>query len=253
MSSWITPGEAAAALAAGDGAGVRVAVLDSGIEIGHPDFAGRALTEDVVIDLEHPDRFVPGGGQDAYGHGTAIAGIIWAAAPRAEIGSFRVLGPKLSARSALVALAASKAIEQGYHILNCSFACGIPGHLPLYKTWIDEASLAGAHIVAASACHDRERPEWPAHFPTVFGADCARGKLDGLRKFPGRIVEFTAPGEEIRVPWRDGTHRIMTGCSFAAAHLSGVLARMLSAHPVSDPLLAKAAFRRAIEPVDGSG
>jgi subtilisin family serine protease len=148
MSAWISPAQAAEAMERGDGRGVRVAVLDSGIETSHPYFSGRHLHDDLVSEAN--GNFQPGSGEDLYGHGTAVAGIIWKLAPKAEIGSFRVLGSSLSARTAQVSVAARRCIALGYQVLNCSFGCGISGHLPLYKEWVDSALLSGIHVVAAS-------------------------------------------------------------------------------------------------------
>ena len=240
MSAWISPAEAMQALEQGDGRGIRIAVLDSGIEASHPHFSGRRLDDDVISDSN--GHLCAGKGDDIYGHGTAVAGIIWRLAPEAQIGSFRVLGSSLSARTAQVSLAARRSIALGYHILNCSFGCGISGHLPLYKEWADYALLSGVHVVAASG--SPEVPEWPAHLSSVLGVDCALSNEGGLRYLPGRLVEFAAPAAEVRVPWKQGGHRVMTGSSFAAAWLSGMLARLLSVHPDVDPLLAKSLLRR---------
>jgi len=240
MSVWISPSQAAEAMERGDGQGVRIAVLDSGVEISHPDFFGQQLYHDLLPDTAGGMR--EGNGEDMYGHGTAVSGIIWRLAPRAEIGSFRVLGSSLSARTAQVSVAARRSIALGYNILNCSFGCGISGHLPIYKEWADSALLAGIHVVAASG--SPETSEWPAYLSSVLGVDCALSNDAGLRCLPGRMVEFAAPAAEVRVPWKDGGHRVMTGSSFAAAWVSGILARLLSVYPKIDPILAKSLLRR---------
>lgn len=240
MSVWISPEQAADAMKRGDGRRVRIAVLDSGIESSHPNFSGRRLHDDLVSEANGHIR--EGNGEDLYGHGTAIAGIIWRLAPKAEIGSFRVLGSSLSARTAQVSVAARRCLSLGYQVLNCSFGCGISGHLPLYKEWVDHALLSGVHVVAASG--SPEVSEWPAHLSSVLGVDCALSNEGGLRYLPGRIVEFAAPAAEVRVPWKHGGHRVMTGSSFAAAWLSGMLARLLSVYPEIDPFLAKSLLRR---------
>jgi subtilisin family serine protease len=240
MSVWIGPAQAAEAMKRGDGRGVRIAVLDSGVEVAHPDFSGQRLHDDLVPDAN--GGMQKGNGEDMYGHGTAVSGIIWRLAPKAEIGSFRVLGSSLSARTAQVSIAARKSIALGYKILNCSFGCGISGHLPIYKEWVDNALLSGVHVVAASG--SPETSEWPAYLASVLGVDCALSNDGGLRYLPGRMVEFAAPAAEVRVPWKNGGHRVMTGSSFAAAWLSGMLARLLSVYPEIDPFLAKTLLRR---------
>jgi len=189
------------------------------------------------------ERWVCGEGKDVYGHGTALASIIWKLAPAAEIGSFRVLGPYLSARSVLVARAAERALELGYEVINCSFTCGLPGHLPLYKSWADRAARLGVSVVAASGSHEEQRPEWPAHLGTVLGVDCGPGPDSGLGRREGSPVEFLAPGAEVDVAWNQGGRRLMTGSSFAAAHLSGLVARILSRCEVRDAHLVKAICR----------
>ncbi len=226
------------AIARGDGSGVHIAVLDSGIEIGHPEFGGRKLRCDRVFEEISSN----GIGEDLYGHGTAVASIIWDLAPNAEIGSFRVLGPNLKSRTSLVSAAASDAIQRGFHILNCSFSCSIPGHVGIFKSWIDEAWKAGVHVVGASGSH--HEPEWPAHFTSVLGVDATREISPHLiHPLQGGMIEFAVPGSDCRVAWKEGGHRVMSGSSFAAAHLTGLLARLLSVYPKLDPQEAKAALR----------
>ena len=111
MSAWISPAQATQAIEKGDGHGVRIAVLDSGIETSHPHFSGRRLNDDIVSDENGNLR--QGKGEDIYGHGPVVAGIIWSLAPNAEIGSFRVLGSSLSARTAQVSVAARRSIALG--------------------------------------------------------------------------------------------------------------------------------------------
>lgn len=240
MSDWLTLAQVKGALESGDGDGIRIAVLDSGIEIDHPYLQPRALVDDIAVDAQEP-RFAMGGG-DLYGHGTAVAGIIWDWAPRAEIGSFRVLGKDLRSRSALVALAATEAIARKYDILNCSFGCVISGHMALYKEWVDRAYLAGVHVVAASCSH--KSTEWPAHFASVLGIDCCEDLSNAtLYHRKNHIVEFAAPAREQRVAWNNGEYRTMMGSSFAAAYLCGLVARILSVHPMRDPFAVKAQLR----------
>ncbi|MCK9588832.1 MAG: S8 family serine peptidase [Terrimicrobiaceae bacterium] len=243
MSGWSSPERAVAAMAAGTGAGVRVAVLDSGIEISHPEFAGKTLRDDCAVAEDGTLSALGGEGADAYGHGTAVAGMIWKTAPAAEIGSFRVLSAKLSARTAAVALAAERAIGLGYHILNCSFACGFAAHLPIYKQWLDRAYLAGVHVVAAS--DSTLQPEWPAHFPHVIGVSSAgRGEPGALLQGGPGLIEFSSPTENSLLPWKGGGCRTLTGSSFAAARVSGLVARILSAEASPDALQMKALLRQ---------
>src|SRR5262245_55714982 len=102
-SVWPTLDEAREFLAKGRGTGIRIAVLDSGVESSHPRLGGKPLVDDVAL-VERDAQIVtiPGQGRDVFGHGTAIAGILRELAPEAEIGSFRVLGEQLRSRSLLI-------------------------------------------------------------------------------------------------------------------------------------------------------
>ena len=87
----------------GRGRGIRVAVLDSGIELNHPVLSGLTMADDIaVVDDGLHLRVVPGEGRDVYGHGTAVAGIIHQLAPEATLGSFRVLGQQLRSRTLVI-------------------------------------------------------------------------------------------------------------------------------------------------------
>ena len=198
-------------------------------------------------------KIVSSEGRDLYGHGTAIAGIIHQLAPEAEIGSFRVLGEQLRSRTAIIREGVREALERGFHILNCSFGCSREDQVLLYKEWIDEAYLQGRHIVAASNNIDSSRREWPGHFPTVITVSFIRSDdYQALFYRPGRLVEFAARGQEIEVAWPSGGgasgRKKVTGSSFAAPHVAGLLARLLSGCPTLSPLQAKALLQQVAAP-----
>jgi subtilisin len=211
---------------------------------------GLELADDLaVVEDGLKLKTIAGGGVDLYGHGTAVAGILRQTAPEAEIGSFRVLGESLAARTAIIVEGARLAIERGYHILNCSLGCSIPEHVLKYKSWVDEAYLQGIHVVAACNNHDFARPEWPGFFTSVLTVNMARTEDDGDLFFkPGHLVEFAARGVDVEVSWRDGLMKKVTGSSFAAPRVAGMLACLLSEFPAISPLPAKALFRRLAQP-----
>jgi subtilisin family serine protease len=237
-------------LRSGKGTSIKIAVLDSGIERSHPLLQGLTLADDVAI-IEQGQQIatVAGDGRDVYGHGTAIAGIIRQLAPEAEIGSFRVLGEHLRARTLIIREAARQAMERGYHILNCSFGCGRDDQVLLYKDWIDEAYNLGRHIVASCNNENFLKREWPGHFPsvtTVSFIHCADAEHFYCRL--GQLVEFAARGQDIEVAWTGGGRKKVTGSSFAAPHISALLARLLSAWPTLTPLQAKSLLHTLAAP-----
>ena len=84
--------EARQTLTSGTGKGVRIAALDSGIEVNHPGLVGRELADNLhVVDSGIWVEMKSWDGTDIFGHGTAIAGVIRRIAPDAGIGSIRVL------------------------------------------------------------------------------------------------------------------------------------------------------------------
>ena len=251
MTPWISPEEAQAAMRNGTGKGVKVAIIDSGVENGHTGLAGLHLVDDIaIVPQENSLQICPGGAWDIYGHGTAIAGIIHSLAPDAEIGSFRVLGPKLRSRTQVICEGVRQALDRGYQILSCSLGCeGSSKFLLGYKVWIDEAYLEGAHVVSACAQEGLTKREWPSHFSSVISVDMARtDRGDVLFYRPGSLVEFAARGEDVDLLWNNGNRVKASGSSYAAPVASAILARLISIYPRLSPLAAKELLRLTAEP-----
>ncbi len=223
---------AAEAISTGTGRGVRVAVLDSGIDTSHPAMNGVQLSDDITFQWEGQMlRSIPGGG-DSMGHGTGVAHVIRHIAPDVELGSFRVLNADMKSRTTVVWEAAKMAMQRGYHILNCSFGCAADSRFVMpYKEWIDEAYLRGVHVVAACNNDDVQSREWPGWFTSVITVNLAKMEEDRWARRQHSLVDFAAHGFEVNVPWRDGGWRVVTGSSFAAPRVTGWLARLLSIFP----------------------
>jgi hypothetical protein len=251
-SSWVSPDTAAAALRHGTGHGVRIAILDSGVEWSHPALAGARCGDDIVLRQEN-GRLVsePGTGEDVFGHGTAVAGILHALAPGAELGSFRVLDHSNQARSEIICEGARLALDRGYHILNCSFGARLRNQVLMFKDWTDRAYLQHRHVIAACNNDDFRRPEWPGDFTSVITVNMhANVPADALyRHHPGALVEFAALGVAVHLPWKNGQFLTNTGSSFAAPRVSALLARLLSEHPGLYPWEAKSLMLRAASPL----
>jgi subtilisin family serine protease len=254
MSAGNRWGDFSEAVHCGDGRGVRVAVLDSGIERLHPAFVGADFADDLCFtrsgDGEAP---TDAGGIDFFGHGTAVASVLFQTAPGVTIGSFRVLGGEAYGRDEIIRRAALEAIARGYHIIHCSFgASGSPFTVMSFKSWIDAAYLAGVHIVAACNNGGASVRVWPAHFSSVVAVDSSDGVSSGrLQRRAGSLVEFVAPGGvRMRLPWKDGGMRNIAGTSFSAPVASGIMARVLSVHPGIHPDQMKMTLREIAEPAE---
>jgi subtilisin len=250
MKQWLDPIRAAEAIRCGRGQGVKIAILDSGVETSHPALVGTQFIDDLVIVEEGRQLSLqPNGGVDGIGHGTAVAGIIHAGAPEAQLGSFRVLNSASRSRTAIILEGAHAAIERGYQIINCSFGSGVKEHWDKFKFWVDEAYLRGVHVVAACNNEDVARVEWPAHFTSVIAVNMARNASStDLFHRAGSLVEFAARGVDVEVPWTGGGVKTMTGSSFAVPHVTAMLARLLSEAPGLAPLQAKVLLQALARP-----
>lgn len=252
--TWISLKRARSAIASGTGKGVRIAVLDSGIEASHPDLHGLKLVDDLAFTSDGNTVHIhPGEGKDVNGHGTGIAGIIHALAPEAEIGSFRVLRMglfDLTSKRDIIQRAAFDAIDRGYQILNCSFGCrGEKEFIMEFKDWVDEAYVKGIHVTSACSNRDYTEREWPAYFPTVVTVDRASiDQVDQIFYRPGNLVEFVAKGQYADLLFLDGKKRNGFGTSFAAPVATALLARLISVHRGLSPLAAKELLRLVAEP-----
>jgi len=196
------------------GRGVRVAVVDSGVEEGHPDLAGQvALNANFVDDRPPP----------AESHGTAVAGIIAARAdngigiagiaPDARLLALRACWQAANAQTLCTSLGLAKAlyaaIQQGADIINMSL--GGPDDR-LLALLLDQAQARGATVVAALPSSGGP---FPANHPGVFVVGSGPPLPEGAFIAPGRDVPSTAPG---------GGWALVSGSSFAAAHAAGLLA-----------------------------
>jgi subtilisin family serine protease len=254
VKSWISLEEARSAITSGKGKGVRIAVLDSGIEASHPGLHGLKLADDLSFVSDGDTvRVDAGAGVDINGHGTGIAGIIRALAPEARIASFRVLRMglfDLTSKRDIIQRAAFEAIDRRYQILNCSFGCrGEKEFIMEFKDWVDEAYVKGVHVISACSNRDFTEREWPAYFPTVVTVDkMSIGQDDRFFYRPGNLVEFVAKGQYSDLLWLDGQKKSGFGTSFAAPVATALLARLISVYPGLSPLAAKGLLRLVAEP-----
>ncbi|MGA2080365.1 MAG: S8 family serine peptidase [Holophaga sp.] len=220
---------------------VRVLLLDSGVEAAHPDLRPWVVE---TLGLEGGAgawRVAPEAPVDSFGHGTAIAGIILSRAPAVRLTSLRILGQDLRAGTERVRFALDWGLEQGFHIVNCSFGSAARQDLGEFKRLVDRAFCANTWIVAASSNLDPGLEEYPGAFPTVFTVTSADlDDPEALVRRPGELTEFAAHGANVRVAWKDGEHRILTGSSFAAPRLTALLARLRAERPGWNACEAKA-------------
>lgn len=221
------------------GAGVRVAIIDSGVEGDHPAVAGR-LVESLAVELtDDGPELVPDDAIDLFGHGTACAGIIVGLAPEVEVHSVRVLGPDLKGKGAAFAAALEWAIEHGIDVVNLSLSSKSESLFGLFHELADDAYFR--NVVLVSAANNAPGNSFPSLFSSVISV-AAHAEPDPMRLYynPDPPVEFGAWGVDVPVAWKDGGQIVAIGNSFAAPHVAGLVALILSKHPGLTPFEVKA-------------
>ena len=210
------------------GKGVRVAIIDSGVAIDHPDLRGQITLARNFVD----DR-----GNVPEAHGTAVAGIIAARegngigivgiAPQARLLALRACwqdGPAAAACSSFtLARALQFAIDARPQVLNLSLS-GPQDRL--LARLLDVALARGINVVGAVDMQARDGG-FPASHPGVLAVEDMSGdsmKSDGREYMPLPFVVIWAPGEGIPTTLPDGGWGLVSGTSFATAQVSGLVA-----------------------------
>ncbi|MCF6473774.1 serine protease [Nonomuraea sp. MG754425] len=209
------------------GSGVRVCLIDSGVDAHHPRFTSPISTYTVTGDgLD----VVPDEAGDQAGHGTACAGVIRAMAPGCELTSVRVLGGGLHGRGEVLLAALEWAIEQRFPLINLSLSTRRAEHKESLHDLVDRAFFAGVTIVASA--HNRPVRSYPWHFASVISVGSHHSTLaEHIECNPEPPAEFFARGVQVEVPLPGGGTARQTGNSFATPHVTGLCARVLQRHP----------------------
>jgi subtilisin family serine protease len=217
------------------GQGIRVAVLDTGIDATHPDLAS-------AIDGTRDFTNSPIGTNDAQGHGTHTAGIIAArknnlgvvgVAPECRLLIGKVLGDDGSGLGSWVAAGIDWAIEQGADVISLSL--GSPSPDPTILAAIQRAAAKGKFIIAAAGndggTSGVDRVNFPGRWKETL-AVAAFDRTGHLAPFSsqGPEVAIAAPGVEITstFPLALGSYAKLSGTSMATPFVSGVVALLLS-------------------------
>ncbi len=216
------------------GSGVKVAVIDTGVDLNHPTFQGHLAPssqwKDYVDGDTNPQEDSSGNGK-AYGHGTAVAGVILQVAPRVTILPIRVLKKDGDGNTSDIVSAISYAVGQGAQIINLSL--GTDGWDQSLYTICSWANAQGVRIVASAGNNgQKDNLTSPGMF-TWYGGTYMKtigvgsvNTSDALSSFSafGDALFSTAPGESIFSAYPSNQAVSATGTSFAAPLYSGAIA-----------------------------
>jgi subtilisin family serine protease len=226
------------------GRGVRVAAIDTGVDVAHPDLVGRVSMQ---------KNFVDESATPAEAHGTAVAGIIGARADAHE-GTFGIapgavllalracweLEGERDARcsSFTLAKALQFAIAQGVQVVNLS----LTGPRDRLLERLLDVAMAGRTTVVAAVDPRAHDGGFPASYPGVLAVDADVSS-------PGSPTALRAPGHDIPAPLPGGRWGLVSGPSFAAAEVTGVVAVLRELAPGLAPREA----RSVLEPPPHAG
>jgi subtilisin family serine protease len=221
------------------GKGVRVGIIDSGVENAHPMLRGRVVRNVAVEMTDDGPAIVDDRPIDLFGHGTACGGIVLSLAPEAELVSIRVLGADLRGKGTAFAAGLEWAIAEGVQVCSMSLSSKSEALFGTFHELVDRAYFRSIALV--SAANNVPAPSYPSLFSSVFSV-AAHAEPDPERIYynPDPPVEFGAWGVDVPIAWKDGGTTVATGNSFAAPHVAGLIARMLSKHPGLTPFELKA-------------
>lgn len=214
------------------GAGVTVAVVDSGLDTRHPQLT-RGIVEDVTST----------GGRDCLGHGTEVAGIVAAArmrgvpfagvAPEAKLISVKHTNDG-KGQVAMLALAIVKAVELGAGVINVSAQAS--DH-PDLRNAVAYALAKNVVVVAAAGNIDKEDGSparaYPASYPGVLSVGSAgpNGKRADSSN-PVTPINVLAPGTGVTSTWPGQAYQEnLEGTSYATAYVTGVVALVRARYP----------------------
>jgi subtilisin len=224
------------------GKGVRIAVVDSGIEQNHEALEG-CVRGGVIIEIDDEseegfkviDEHQP---IDLVGHGTACAGIIHSIAPEAELFSVRVLGRGAKGRALQFAGGLEWALANNMQVCNLSLSTSSEEYYGYFHTLADEAYFNRMMLV--SAVNNIPAPSYPSLYSSVISVAAHEGKDPFTYYYnPDPPVEFGAPGIDVKVAWINNSYMISTGNSFATPHISGLVALIIAKHPNLTPFQIK--------------
>jgi thermitase len=219
------------------GGGMTVAVIDTGIDLAHPAFAGRLVSSDRIWDFVDndgvPQEVYVNNSSKGYGHGTSVAGIVAQVAPNVKIMPLRVLGSDGTGDTDAVIAAINWAVAHGANVINLSLGTKYLSSLDSeinWATWkgvlmVSSAGNSGDTNVTFPASSSEYQDSW-GDLTIGVGSSNLNDVKSSFSTYGD--VEMTAIGENVVTPAPGNRVAKWSGTSMAAPMVAGGLALALA-------------------------
>lgn len=220
------------------GRGVRVCIVDSGVDASHPEIGPVETAMTVEDDQDGEPCIVPAKPFDDAGHGTACASIVRGIAPEASISSMRVLTESITGSGNALVAGLNWAVEAGFDVVNLSLSTTRPQFSRVLYEIADRAYFRRCVLVVSA--HNMPVQSYPWPYASVISV-ASHDETDPMLHYynPAPPVEFYARGVAVPIAWKNHSRIRGTGNSYAAPHISGLCALILAKHPSLTPFQLK--------------
>jgi len=233
------------------GRGVRVCIVDSGIEFGHPRVGPVDSAHVAVVDEDGEVSVDTDETGDVSGHGTACAGIVRSLAPDCALHSMRVLGPEATGTGKALLSGLEWAVEQGFDVINMSLSTRRRQFADVLRDLADRAYFQRSLLVCSA--HNLAVESFPWRFASVVSVGSHDRDDELAFDYNARPpVEFFGRGIDVEVAWTGGGSTVVSGNSFATPQLAGIAALILAKHPGLTPFEVKTILYMTASNVKGA-
>jgi len=234
------------------GSGVRVCIVDSGIEADHPRVGVVHGSHVAVVDGDGQASVRADEAVDVSGHGTACAGVVRGLAPDCELHSVRVLGPEATGSGKALLAGLEWAVDQGFDVINMSLSTRRHQFVDMLHALADRAYFRGSLLVCSA--HNLAVESFPWRFASVVSVG-SHDRDDPLAFDYNAAppVEFFGRGIDVEVAWTGGGTTVVSGNSFATPQLAGIAALILAKHPGMTPFEVKTVLYMTASNVERAG
>jgi len=231
-----------------DGSGVRVCVLDSGVDGAHPRVGGLDGAMEVITRADGGLAVAATDPMDTAGHGTACASLIRSIASGVSLTSVRVLSNGQFGAGAAFLAGLNWAIDHDFDVINVSLSTTKDRFCAELRELCDRAYFRRCVVVASA--HNMPVLSFPWPFSSVISVASHDGS-DPMAYYynPSPPVDFYARGVRVPVAWLGGQEIRTTGNSFATPHIAGICALILSKHHMLTPFQLKSVLYLAAKNV----